>query len=144
MNQFVTKHTVKATFDLTGAPVLTTGVGSGVFVPNGAIVTDAFMNVRTAVTSTNSTATVAVQLLAAGDLVAGIAVSGAPWSTTGVKGTLAGSYAEATVAGDTAILDAARRAGACILLTSNKEIRAIVAVEAVLVGTFDVFVEYYL
>ncbi len=146
MNQFVTKHTVKATLDATaGIPILTTGVGTGVFIPSGAIVTNSYYNVRTTFTSATDAATIAIQLLAANDLKAAIAIS-----TTGdvydagLHGNLPGSYAEATVAGDTAVLDAARKAGSYILLTSNKEIRFVVAVEALTAGVLDVFVEYVL
>ena len=81
----------------------------------------------------------------AGDLVAAIAVStaGDVWDA-GVHGLLPGSYAEATVAGDTAILDAARKAASYIKLTAVREITATVASHALTAGKANIFVEYVL
>jgi len=148
MNQFLTKHVVKATFDATAVgagSINTAGYGLGVFIPSGAIVTNAFYNVRTTFTSSTDAATIALQLVSAGDLKAAIAISDATnvWDS-GLHGLLPGSYAEATVAGDTAVLDAARKAASYILLAANKEIRAVVAVEALTAGVLDVYVEYFL
>ena len=53
-----------------------------------------------------------------------------------------GSYAEATVAGDTAILDAARKAASFIKTTAEREITATVAVEALTAGKANIYVEY--
>jgi hypothetical protein len=71
-------------------------------LPQGAILTNSYIQVITALTSTNSTSNVAVSVEAAGD-IATAAVSGAPWSTTGLKDTvnpepgLESSYIKTTV-----------------------------------------------
>ena len=57
-------------------------------LPKGAVITNSYLDVLTALTS-GGAATVAVQAEAAGDIQAAAAVSGAPWSTTGRKDTTA-------------------------------------------------------
>lgn len=57
--------------------------GTGV-IPAGAYITHGFAEVDTAVTGGGS-ATLAIHVEAADDIVAAAAVSGAPWSTTGIK-----------------------------------------------------------
>lgn len=56
---------------------------TGETLPVNAVVIGGVMDVTTAVTG--SGATVAVQLQAANDIISAAAVSGAPWSTTGLK-----------------------------------------------------------
>jgi hypothetical protein len=56
-------------------------------IPNGAYIVGGFVDVLTAVTS-GGAATVAVNSQGAGDVVAAAAVSGAPWSTTGIKSVI--------------------------------------------------------
>ncbi len=146
MNPNLTAHTAKATFDTSVVGTTTIAAhGLGVFIPSGAIITNAYYNVRTTFTSATDAATIALSILAANDLKAAIAISttGDVWDA-GLHGCLPGSYAEATVAGDTAVLDAARKAASYILLTSTKEITATVAVEALTAGVVDIFVEYVL
>ena len=117
--------------------------GTGVFLPINAIITDAWTDVKTAFTSATSAATIAIQSNAANDLVTGIAInSGSSRWGTGLGGCLAGSYAEATVAGDSALLDAARRAGSMMKLTAEREIIVVVGVEALTAGKMAIFVEY--
>lgn len=53
-------------------------------IPNGSVVIGGYLDVTTIVTS-GGAATVAVQVQSAGDVQAAAAVSGAPWSATGVK-----------------------------------------------------------
>lgn len=53
-------------------------------IPSGAIITDVFVQVDTPPAS-GGAATVAVRAEAAGDVQAGAAVSGTPWSTSGPK-----------------------------------------------------------
>lgn len=117
--------------------------GTGVFLPIGAIITSAWTDVKTAFTSATSAATIAIKSEGTGDLVAGVAInSGTSRWGAGLGGCLPGSYAEATVAGDTAILDAARRAGSMIKTTAEREIIVTVGVEALTAGKMAIFVEY--
>lgn len=145
MNQFLTKHVVKATFDATaGSPVSTAGVGLGVFIPNGAIITNAYYNVGTTFTSSTDAATIALQANSAGDLKAAIAISASgDVYDAGVHGCLPGNFA---LDGNalTAIAMAAARSASYIVMTANRELKAVVAVEALTAGTLDLFVEYYL
>lgn len=56
-------------------------------IPSGAYIVGGFLEVLTGVTS-GGAATVAVNSNGAGDVVAAAAVSGAPWSTTGIKSVI--------------------------------------------------------
>lgn len=56
-----------------------------VAIPAYALIVGGFLDVNTAVTSTNSTATIAVHVVAANDVVSAAQVNGAPWSTIGRK-----------------------------------------------------------
>ena len=96
----------------------------GVRVPNGARVLDAFAVVKTAATSANSTATIALKVEAANDIFTAAAVSGAPWSTTGRK---QGIPDWATV-GDTKVA------------TAEREVTMSVAVEALTAGVIDFYI----
>lgn len=120
--------------------------GLGVFLPKGAIVTRAWYEVVTAFTSAASTATIALKATGTGDLVAGIAINDAstPWGAAAtLHGCLPGNYAEATVAGDTAILDAARAAGSYLgPMSAEKELTATVAVQALTAGKLVLYVEF--
>lgn len=97
-----------------------------VSLPTGAIVLNAFLRVRTALTSGGS-AEVALGIQGAADLVAAAAISGAPWSSTGIK---------------LCIPDFATVADQFIVATTPKEITATVTVAALTAGVFDVFVFY--
>lgn len=65
----------------TGDIALTAGDST---IPSGSLVVDAWADVQTVFTS-GGAATVAVKLAAAADLNTADAISGAPWSTTGLK-----------------------------------------------------------
>lgn len=54
-------------------------------IPAGAYITGGFVDVTDTPDSAASTATIAVQAVAANDVITAAAVSGAPWSTTGRK-----------------------------------------------------------
>ena len=118
--------------------------GLGVFIPATAVIKRAYYRVDTTFTSATDAGTIALMASGAGDLKAAIAISAAgDVFDAGVKGCLPGSYAEGTVAGDTAILDAARFAASCILIgAAAKELKATVAVEALTAGKLTLFVEY--
>ncbi len=70
-------------------------------IPNGAYIVGGFVDVLTAVTS-GGAATVAVNSQGAGDVVAAAAVSGAPWSTTGIKSVIPAFTGATTVKTTTA------------------------------------------
>jgi hypothetical protein len=119
--------------------------GLGVYIPDNAIITNAWFDVITTFTSATDAATIALMAQSAGDLKAAIAISAAgDVYDAGIHGCLPGSYAEATVAGDTAILDAARKAASYIKLSAEREITVTVAVEALTAGKMVIYVEYVL
>lgn len=117
--------------------------GLGVYIPINAIVVNAWFDVITTFTSAADSATIALKCEGAGDLVAAIAISDASnlWDA-GIHGCLPGSYLERTVAGDTAILDAASKAASYIKTTAERELIATVAVQALTAGKLVLHVEY--
>lgn len=118
--------------------------GTGVILPKNAVITNAYYRVNTTFTSADDSATIALTSgQGAGDLKAAIAISDASnvWDA-GIRGCLPGSYAERTVAGDTAILDAASKAGSYIGLTANREVAVVVAVQALVSGKLTLVIEY--
>lgn len=149
-NQLLTKKLVKVTFDVAAkdsANALNSTAashGTGIYIPTGAIVTNAFYNVRTTFADgVSDAATIALTLQSAGDLKAAIAISAAGdvWDA-GLHGCLPGSYAERTVAGDTAILDAASKAGSYILTTAQREVTVTVGGVDLTQGVLDLYIEY--
>lgn len=93
-------------------------------LPAGAYILSGFVEVDTALTSGGS-ATVAVTVEGAGDIVAAAAVSGAPWSTTGRKSIVpAGTGATS------------------VKTTAARSIVATVATAALTAGAFDVVLVY--
>lgn len=76
----------QATYDFAvqGGAVGTIGLFGSLALPSGAVILAGHVEVLTPVTS-GGAATLAVQVEGAGDMVAAAVVSGAPWSTTGVK-----------------------------------------------------------
>lgn len=117
--------------------------GLGVYLPTKAIITNAWVDVITTFTSATDAGTIALKAQSAGDLTVAIAISDASnvWDA-GIHGCLPGSYAEATVAGDSALLDAARKAASYVKMTAERELIATVAVEALTAGKAVLFVEY--
>ena len=71
-------------FSVDGGAVGAISIGPTGQIPAGAYITHGFAEVDTAVTGGGS-ATLAIHVEAADDIVAAAAVSGAPWSTTGLK-----------------------------------------------------------
>lgn len=92
-------------------------------IPSGAVITDAILNVETALTS-GGAATVAIKVESAADINAADAISGAPWSTTGAKRT---DFTATT---------------APIVTTAARSIVATVATAALTAGKFKVAIEY--
>lgn len=121
------KRSVAARYDFAVHGGAVGAVPLRVSLPSGAIVTNAFLRVRTAPTSGGS-ATISLGIEGAADLVAATAISSAPWSTTGLK---------------LCIPDAATVADQFIT-TAVREITATIATAALTAGAFDVFVDYYM
>lgn len=92
-------------------------------IPSGAAILDAYIKVTTALTS-GGAATVAVKVEGAADINAADLISGAPWSTTGVKRA---DFTATT---------------APVVTTAARAIVATVAVAALTAGVFTVVVEY--
>jgi hypothetical protein len=93
-------------------------------IPTNAIILTGVVEVDTAVTSGGS-ATVAVQVEAANDIVNAAAVSGAPWSTTGRKSTIPVGTGAASVK-----------------TTQARDISIVIATAALTAGAFDVYLAY--
>jgi hypothetical protein len=71
-------------FSVDGGAIGAIVIGPVGQIPAGAYITHGFVEVDTAVTGGGS-ASLAISVEAADDIVAAAAVSGAPWSTTGLK-----------------------------------------------------------
>jgi len=94
-------------------------------IPSGALIVSAYIVVDTVPTS-GGAATVAIKTEGAADINAADAISGAPWSSTGVK------RADALVAANTGVKT-----------TAARSIVATVATATLTAGKFSVLVEYY-
>jgi hypothetical protein len=144
-NAYLEKKIAKVSFDPSGDSTVR-GIASHnlkLALPDNAIITNAWYDVTTTFTSATDAATIALTVNSAGDLKAAIAISAAgDVYDAGIRGCLPGSYAERTVAGDTAVLDAASKAASYIKLTAVREVVATVAVEALTAGKLDLFIEY--
>lgn len=77
--------TVAAQYDFAKLGGAVADYNLGVRIPAGAIIVNAFAHVQTAATSADSTATIALKAETANNIFTAAAVSGAPWSTTGMK-----------------------------------------------------------
>lgn len=94
------------------------------FIPAGSYIMGGFIEVDTAVTS-GGAATIAVNGNTAGDLLAAAAVSGAPWSTTGLKSILP-AFTGATA----------------VKTTADRSLAIAIAAATVTAGKFRVIVLY--
>lgn len=94
-------------------------------IPKGAVIIGGYMRVVAAPDSAAHTATIAISVEGANDIVTAAAVSGAPWSTTGFKDIIPDNT------GSTAVVT-----------TAERYPTATVAVQVLSVGTFDVVLEY--
>jgi hypothetical protein len=93
-------------------------------IPAGSVILGGFAEVDVVPTSGGS-ATVAVKVEGAGDIIAAAAISGAPWSTTGRKSVVPVFTGATTVK-----------------TTAARKVQATVAVAALTAGTFDVVLFY--
>lgn len=96
---------------------------AGDTIPSGAAILDAYIKVTTALTS-GGAATVAIKVESAADINAADAISGAPWSSTGVKRA---DFTATT---------------APVVTTAARSIVATVGTAALTAGVFTVVVEY--
>ena len=111
-------------------------------VPKNAVVVNSFAQV--AVVPTGASATIGVKLEAAGDIFAVAAISGAPWSATGIQLGLA-RYTPAIDLGsgdgtDETIDDSA--AAAYVVTTAERELTLSVGTAALTAGKINIFLEY--
>lgn len=98
---------------------------SGEQFPAGAVVLGGFIEVDTALVGV-ATAALALQVEAAGDLVAAAVVTGAPWSTTGRKSIIPVFTGATTVK-----------------TTVARDVSAVVSAAALTAGAFDVVLFYW-
>lgn len=144
-------HVIKATFD----PGSNSGERTiaahtiGDFLPDNAIIVGGIIDILETFTSNSATdgATIAVSVEGSDDMVAAIAISAAldVWDA-GLRGVLAGSYAQKDGEGDTAVLDKARVAASYVKTSSAAQITVTVAVEALdtSAGKMNIFLYYYI
>ena len=111
-------------FAADGGAVGTIALSGTTGIPSGSIILAAYIEVTAALTS-GGAATVALQVESAGDVQAAAAISGAPWSTTGVKLSSARTFAAAPVK-----------------TTAARDISAVIATAALTAGAFRVYVVY--
>ena len=98
MSDFLEKRVVKVTFDYASTDsegvsnaTQDTAHPSGVFIPDNAIITNAFYEVNTTFSSATDACTIAIHVEGANDLVDAIAISDGSnvWDSTVLHGTLA-------------------------------------------------------
>ena len=114
-------------------------------VPDNALVTKCFYDVGTTFTDgADDSATIALHLQGAGDLVAAIAISaGGDVFDAGVRGTLCGTpILGADSAHDTAIEIAALMAASVIKMTAARTLTITIADDDITAGAMRVYVEY--
>ena len=102
--------------------------GTGVFIPLNAVIIGGFVEVNTAFTSANANnGTIAISVMSANDIITAGAVSGAPYSTIGLKAIIPKSNTPESTG---------------IKVTAVKEITCTVAVSALTAGKLTGFLEY--
>jgi hypothetical protein len=119
--------------------------GLGVYLPDNAVVTKAWIDVVTTFTSAGADAgTIAVHAQTANDIVSAIAISDASnvWDA-GIRGTKVGSYATSGNA-ETALVQAASLAASMLKLTAEREVTVTVATQALTAGKAVIYIEYVL
>lgn len=152
MSDFKNKRLVKFEWDHAGidsAGVSNATVAAhptGIFIPDNAIITDAFYEVSETVISATNDCTLALMIEGANDLVSATAPgAGTVWAV-GIRGTLAGALTlGADAAHDTAIKFAALKAASYIKIAGQEEVTFTVAGnEALTAGHLTLFIEYVL
>jgi hypothetical protein len=119
-------RTARADYDFSvdGGAVGTLGLIGSAAIPSGAVIVGGYVDVQTALTSGGS-ATVAIQVEAANDVVNAAAVSGAPWSTTGRKNVIPAFTGTAS-----------------LKTTQARDISLVIATAALTAGKFTVYLFY--
>ena len=118
--------------------------GTGVYIPDNAIITNFWFDVITTFTSATDAGTIAMMTEGAADCLVAIAISDASnVFDAGMHHGIPGSYAlGADAAHDTALEVGALIAGSYLKMTSENEIVCTVAVEALTAGKLVIYVEY--
>lgn len=101
--------------------------GAKVSLPAHSIIVGGFVDVNTLFTSTNSTATIAISVEGADDIIAAAAVSGAPYSSIGIKAIVPKANTPESTS---------------VKTTEEREITCTVAVEALLTGKLTGYLYY--
>lgn len=119
--------------------------GLGVYIPNKAVIVDAWIDVITTCASAGADAgTIAVTIQSANDVVSAIAISAAGdvWDA-GIRGTKIGTI---SLDGNalTQIAHGAAKAATFLKLTAEREVSVVVAGQALTAGKFVVYVKYVL
>lgn len=148
-NGLTVKKILTATFDTAGndsAGVSNKTIaahGTGVYLPDNAIITRAWYDVVTTFTSATDAGTIAVSAAGANDIVSAIAISAATnVFDAGMHHGIPGAPALADTGTETGLEVGALFAATFIKLTAEKEIVCTVAVEALTAGKLVLFVEY--
>lgn len=109
-------------------------------VPKGAIVVASFAKVLTA--PTGASATIGVKLEGAGDIFAVAAISGAPWSSTGIKLGLARYTATIALGSGDGSDESVTEAGAFVTTTVERELTLSVGTAVLTAGKINIFIQY--
>lgn len=134
LNHFRVKRTAKVVFDTAkndsaGVSNKTIAAhGTGVFIPDGAIITNSFYDVSTTFTSATDAGEIAFHANAANDIKTATAI-GTGTTYDDVTATVAGTPVSAATA---------------IKLTAKREITATVSVEALTAGRLVWYIDYVL
>ena len=115
---------IRATYDFAADGGAVSTIDLGITVPDNTIIIDGAVDVVTTCTSAADTATIAIQALAANDLVTAIAINNAgnPWDA-GLHNMIPNSATAAD----------------WVKMTSAITIKVVIAVQAVTAGKFHVF-----
>ena len=148
MSDFLNKRLIAVVFDTAANDSAGTSNKTvaahptGVFIPDNAIITNAFYEVNTTFTSSTDGATIAIMTEGAGDVKAGIAISDATnvWDA-GIHAGLPGNFA---LDGNalTAIAMAAAKSASYIKVDGQEEVTFTVGVEALTAGKLTLYIEY--
>lgn len=150
MSDFLNTRLIKVVFDTAGtdsagtANTTAAAHPTGVFVPDNAIVTRCFYEVNTTFTSASDTATIAIMIEGANDVVSAIAINDGtnPWDA-GIHGTIVGSPTlGADAAHDTAIEVGALIAASFIKVDGQEEVTFTVGTDVLTAGKLTLYIEY--
>jgi hypothetical protein len=130
-NEFLTKKVVKATFNpstnLSQRVIATHGLG--VIIPAGAIITNTMYDCPTTFTSATDAATISFGLTSAATAFKAATAISTGTTYDDVTNLVAGTPISAATA---------------VKTTTNQEVIAVVAVEALTAGKIDWYIEYYI